>query len=229
MVAYGQIIPEEILSLTKKGFINIHASLLPKWRGATPIQSSILNGDIETGVSIIRMIENLDAGPIFISKKVQIRRDENHYNLSKRLSLISAEMINKHLESIIEGKIHPIAQQDREASFCNKIIKSDGEINWSNSAIEIDRIVKAFNPWPIAYTYADKKYLRVWDSAAELESSLPGVCGEVIDEKQDGVLVKTGKGSLLIKSLQLEGKKKMPAIEFTKGFSLMGKTLGLKI
>ena len=227
-VSYGNFIPEKILDLAAIETLNIHPSLLPKWRGATPIQTSILNGDKETGISIIRMTGKLDAGPVFISEKVSMSDGENHQMLSNKLSLLSAEMIRKHLGNILSGKIHPKEQQDEKASFCTKISKADGEINWNKSAKEINRAIKAYNPWPIAYTYIDNKYLRLWDSAIENNESQTGIPGEVLALQSEGVVIKTGSGSLFLKSLQLEGKKQMYALDFIKGFPMIGKVLGLK-
>ena len=226
--SYGNILPEKILNLATTETLNIHPSLLPKWRGATPIQASILNGDKETGVSIIRMIDKLDAGPIFISEKVSISDGENYQSLSSKLSLLSAEIIRKHLEQILLGDMHPKEQQGEKASFCNKISKGDGEINWNKSAKEINRTIKAYNPWPIAYSYIDNKYLRLWDSTISNSDLQSGVPGEVLALQSEGVLIKTGSSNLLLKSLQLEGKKKMHALDFIKGFPMVGKVLGLK-
>ena len=226
--SYGNILPEKILNLATTEALNIHPSLLPKWRGATPIQASILNGDKETGVSIIRMIDELDAGPIFISEKVKIVEGENYHVLSSKLSLMSAEIIKKHLEQILSGNLHPKDQQGEKASFCQKISKADGEINWKKSAKEINRTIKAFNPWPIAYSYIDNKYLRLWDSTIANSDSQSGAPGEVLTIQNEGILIKTGSGNLLLKSLQLEGKKQMHALDFIKGFPMIGKVLGLK-
>ena len=226
--SYGNVLPEKILNLATTETLNIHPSLLPKWRGATPIQASILNGDKETGVSIIRMIDKLDAGPIFISEKVKIVEGENYHVLSSKLSLMSAEIIKKHLEQILSGNLHPKDQQGEKASFCQKISKADGEINWKKSAKEINRTIKAFNPWPIAYSYIDNKYLRLWDSTIANSDSQLGAPGEVLTIQNEGILIKTGSGNLLLKSLQLEGKKQMHALDFIKGFPMIGKVLGLK-
>ena len=195
---------------------------------ATTIQASILYGDKETGVSIIRMIDKLDAGPIFISEKISIGDGENYQSLSNKLSLLSAEIIRKHLEQILLGDMHPKEQQGEKASFCNKISKGDGEINWNKSAKEINRTIKAYNPWPIAYSYIDNKYLRLWDSTISNSDLQSGVPGEVLALQSEGVLIKTGSSNLLLKSLQLEGKKKMHALDFIKGFPMVGKVLGLK-
>ena len=226
--SYGNFIPQQILNLATIDTLNIHPSLLPQWRGATPIQASILNGDTKTGVSLIRMTSELDAGPVFTSDVINIDEQETHQTLSSKLSLLSATMIKESLSRILSGKIEPKEQKEEEATFCKKISKADGEISWHKSAKAINRSIKAYNPWPIAYTYIDNKYLRLWDSAIDNSGPQSGRPGEVIALQSDGVLIQTGSGSLIIKSLQLEGRKQINALDFIKGFPMMGKVLGLK-
>lgn len=208
--AYGQIIPKKILEITKYGFINIHPSLLPKYRGPSPIQTAILNGDRKTGVTIIKVDEKMDHGPILAQQglefpnKYQISNDQisklNYLEISKILSKLGAELLIKILPGYLEGKIKPKAQDHKKATFTKLIRKEDGLINWNEPVEIIERRIRAYFPWPGTYTFLNKKRFKI--IKAHLKTSTSGV--EV--------------GKLVLDLVQLEGKKEMSWQEFCRGY-----------
>ena len=209
VVAYGQIIPKEILSLTKKNFINIHASLLPKWRGAAPIQRSIMNLDKQTGISIMKLEEKLDTGPICNSYSLNILENENSESLSERLSLLAAEKIIDDIEAILEDKIVFKPQDDTKASYAIKISKSEARINWSDSAKNI--IGKINGLYPNSYfIYNGERYKLL---KVEL-SSKTGEPGSVLS---DNLEIACKDGSIKVLEIQKEGKRQQKINEFMRG------------
>ena len=222
--SYGKLIPDWFLDFFTLDTLNIHPSLLPSWRGASPIQSAILNGDKITGISIMRMTPNLDAGPVFLSEIVEIKKNDTSSSLTSKLSRIAANTIKKSLEQILSGEIQALEQDHNEATFSKKISKDEGRIDWSQTAESIDRMVRAYNPWPVAFTYLEEKYLRIWDSSLSSDHKDYKKPGEVIEQTDSGILVSTGKGNLLIKEIQLAGKKTMSANHFSKGMDLKNKS-----
>ena len=211
VVAYGQIIPKNILNLTKKGFINIHASLLPKWRGAAPIQRSIMNLDKETGISIMKIIPKLDAGPVMMKSKIKISKDSDFLSLSKELSVLGADMILKSLDSIEKNSENFIDQVEREATYAKKIDKKESKIEWNTEAKNIIAKINALYPNPGSWFQYKGSRLKII-KAVEVEKE--GRPGEIIDKK---FTIACSKNAIQILELQKEGKKSIDVSEYLKG------------
>ena len=211
VVAYGQIIPKEFLSLTKKGFINIHASILPKWRGAAPIQRSIMNLDKETGISIMKIIPKLDAGPVMMKSKIKISKDSNFLSLSKELSVLGADMILKSLDSIEKNTENFIDQVEREATYAKKIDKKESKIEWNTEAKNIIAKINALYPTPGSWFQYKGSRLKII-KAVEVEKE--GRPGEILDKK---FTIACLKNAIQILVLQKEGKKSIDVSEYLKG------------
>ena len=220
IAAYGKILPKEILS-PYIGFINVHPSLLPKYRGASPIQTAILNGDKETGVTIMGVDEEMDHGPILAISKSQITNSKVTYpELSKKLAELGAKLLIKILPDYISGKIKPVPQEHEKATYTKIIKKEDGKIDWTKGAVEIERMVRAYYPWPTAWTIWRIKNLELRIKVLEaevLENNENYKTGEVFLTSKNELAVKCGNGNLLIKKLQLEGGKILTAKEFLNG------------
>ena len=212
VVAYGQIIPKEFLNLTKKGIINIHASLLPKWRGAAPIQRSIINLDKETGISVMKIAEELDTGPTCNTYKIDLENNLNASDVADKLSLLAAEKILDNIDDILEDKANFIEQDHSKATYASKIQKAEGEINWSNNAKDINGKINGLYPVPGAFfIYKGERYKIL---KAEIGNGI-GNPGEVIS---DYLEVACGdKQSIKIKEIQREGKKMQSISEFMLG------------
>lgn len=213
--AYGQILSRAVLEVAPKGVINVHASLLPKYRGAAPIQYAILNGERETGVTIMQTEEGLDSGDILAVSKVEIGEEETAGELFDRLSEIGAKLLIETLDRIEKGNITPIKQDDSQATYVRMIKKQNALIDWSRPAEELHNFVRGMDPWPVAFTYLNGKTLRIYKVEA-LKEELDGVPGEAVvcDKK---LIVKCGKGLLKINELQIEGGKRMNAYDFLLG------------
>ncbi|MDB0046748.1 methionyl-tRNA formyltransferase [Candidatus Pelagibacter sp.] len=212
VVAYGQIIPKEYLSLVKEGFINIHASLLPKWRGAAPIQRSIMNLEKETGISIMRIREKLDTGPVCNSYKIEIMTDDNTETISEKLSALAAEKILDNIDEILEGKIEFIEQNQGEASYAAKIEKTEGQIEWDETAENIIGKINGLYPSPGAFfTYKGERY-KILKASLALGS---GEIGEVLDNYLE---ISCGnKKSIKVLEIQRQGKRPQNIGEFMLG------------
>jgi len=205
-VAYGLFLPKEVLDLFKFGCINIHPSMLPRWRGAAPIGRAILVGDKETGVTIMQVDEGWDTGAILKQIKAPINDTDTTENLQKTLSQIGAELLLEVLRDIEANKLKPIEQDDSKSCYAEKIKKSEAELNWQLSAIELDRMVRAFNPWPVAFTYIDNQLIRIWKTIPlTIKTQEPP--GTIINATKEGIDVATGKGILRLLELQLAGGK----------------------
>ena len=216
--AYGQIIPKEILVLPKFGALNIHPSLLPKYRGASPIQTAILNGDKETGITIILMDEKMDHGDIVASSKFKVQSSKITYNeLSEKLADLGADLLIKTLPNWIEGKIKPRPQDHSKATFTKIIKKEDGKINWNKSAEEIERMIRALDPWPGIFTFWNNKQLKILQANCTSLNDVHKKVGEVFLTNDKKLAIKTGNGILILKQVQLEGKRMMPAKDFLNG------------
>jgi methionyl-tRNA formyltransferase len=228
VVAYGQILPLGILSTPALGCFNIHASLLPRWRGAAPIQRALLAGDPTTGVTIMRMEAGLDTGPLLASRTVEIAPRETASSLHDRLALLGGELICETLESVAEGSAQESPQRAAGVSYAEKIHKAEAVIDWAQENTAIDRRVRAFNPWPVAETRLQGAQLRIWD--AELPDDVAGaagsasgaVSGSVLGISEAGIDVACGRGTLRLTRLQLAGRKPLAAREFIKAQSLDG-------
>jgi methionyl-tRNA formyltransferase len=217
LCAYGQIIPQEILDIPKYKALNIHPSLLPKYRGASPIQSIILNGEIETGVCLMIMDAEMDHGPILGISKFKILNPKIGYKeLENQLIEISSDLLIKTLPEWIEGKIISQSQDHEKATFCKLIKKEDGKIDWNKSAEEIERQIRAFAEWPESYTSFNGKQLKIID-ADIINKKTDNEIGKVFLDENKNLCVQTGNGILIVKQLQLEGKKPMPARDFLNG------------
>ncbi len=223
IAAYGKILPKEILEIPQYGFVNIHPSLLPKYRGASPIQYAILNGDEETGVTIMGVDEEMDHGPILANSRLPIADSDTYESLSKKLAILGAKLLIKTIPNHISGKIKPIPQDHSLATYTKIIKKEDGKIDWSKSAKEIERMTRAYYPWPGAWTVWNNKILKIFES--EISEENENKVGEVFLLQHPYILenvrmlwgVKCGKDSLIIKKLQLEGGKILSVQEFLNG------------
>ncbi len=227
VVAYGLILPASVLELPRLGCLNIHASLLPRWRGAAPIQRAILAGDAETGVSIMQMDAGLDTGPVLLERRVAIDRTMTSGVLHERLAALGAEALLEALRQIESGAAHPRPQPVEGATYAPKIAKSEALIDWRMSALEIERQVRAFNPWPIAETRLFGESLRILAASAEnsaasaaagaplqTESRGPEEAGTILAVRRDAILVQCGEGQLALTELQLPGRKALAAAQF---------------
>lgn len=223
VAAFGQILSGEILNLPRLGAVNIHASLLPKYRGAAPIQWAILMGETETGVTIMQMNEGLDTGDMLLKKKVRIEDTDTGESLHDKLSIAGAELIVEALPLLEQGKVTPAAQDDTQSCYAKMLHKEMGRIDWSRTAVEIERQVRALNSWPSAYTSYHGKTLKIWEAWVELpDTPLSGqaetfLSGTVVAVTKDTVKVAAGSGLLCLTRVQLEGKKRMAVREFLLG------------
>lgn len=219
VVAFGQIIPKEILEMKKYGCINVHASLLPAYRGAAPIQWAVVDGLKETGVTIMQMDTGLDTGDMLAKVVVPLEEKETGGSLFDKLSVAGAKLCVETMERMEKGEIVPEKQGETTTEYAKMITKDLGKIDFSKSAAEIERLIRGFNPWPSAYTKLGGKTLKIW-AADVLDEEYEGAFGEIIKVSKDEIYVKTGKGTLAIRELQLEGKKRMDTPAFLRGFDL---------
>lgn len=282
VVAFGQILPKEILEMPPKGCINVHASLLPKYRGAAPIQWAVINGEPVTGVTTMRMDEGLDTGDIILKAEVPLQKDETGGSLFGRLAKAGAELCVRTLEAIAQGTAVYTPQDHAKATHTTMIKKQLGEMDWAKPAVELERLIRGLSPWPSAYTYLDGKTLKIWKARVQeasdagqggtdtvqgnpnagqgdaeafqgtLKGNAEGIAGNLNEAARcqpgtilseaagcqpgtittvtrNAIYVQTGKGILILEELQLEGKKRMPADAFLRGFPLVpGKEFGKK-
>ena len=218
VVAYGQLIPKNYLSLSKHGFINIHASLLPKWRGAAPIQRSIMNLDKETGVSIMKIVEKLDAGPVMMQEKINITSEMNAEDLSNKLSDLSSKLILECIDEIEGGKAKFIDQDEQKATYAKKINKEEGKINWDNSAKNILAQINSLLPNPGAwFSFMGERYKILKASISEAE----GEKGKVID---NNLTIACKSKSIKVNEIQRQGKNKQSTSEFLLGSKIKKET-----
>jgi methionyl-tRNA formyltransferase len=216
VVAYGQILPESLLKMPKYGAVNVHASLLPKYRGAAPIAWAILQGEKVTGVTTMVMDVGMDTGDILLQAEVPIGAEDTCQALQDRLAALGARLLIKTLEKMKEGNIRPVPQDHSKATYAPPLKKEDGHIDWKKEAEEIDRRVRAFNPWPGAFTRWDNRLLRIYKGTAR-ERALLEKAGTVVWVGSDFIEVEAGRDAYLIKEVQLEGRKKMGIREFLSG------------
>lgn len=224
VVAYGLILPPAILQAPTLGCINVHASLLPRWRGAAPIQRAILAGDRQTGVTIMQMDVGLDTGDMLLVRTTPIESTDTAETLHDRLAVIGAEALVETLQLLSEGQTKPEKQDDTLATYAEKLQKSEALIDWHQSAQAIHRKVCAFNPWPVAQTGLEGKVVRIWQSEV-VQQHYTESPGTVIDESKSGIDVATGDGVLRIRKLQLPGGKPLEVADFLNAHSVKGKTL----
>ncbi|HRD66546.1 MAG TPA: methionyl-tRNA formyltransferase [Candidatus Competibacter sp.] len=225
VAAYGLILPPAVLAIPRLGCVNVHASLLPRWRGAAPIQRAILAGDAETGVCIMRMEAGLDTGPVYARAPCPIPRGITGGELHDRLAALGAELLLETLPVLLSGVLVPTPQDDAGATYAPKLEKTETELDWNQPALELERRVLAFNPYPVAQTRLDGQSLRIWRAQAEEESTaeLPGT---VLREGAAGIVVATGGGVLRLTEVQLPGGRPLPAAAFLAARRLIGRRLG---
>lgn len=227
VIAFGQILSKSILELAPYGCINIHASLLPKYRGAAPIQWAVINGEEKTGVTTMQMDEGIDTGDILETVEVVIDKKETGGSLFDKLSEAGARLIVQTLDNIRTGNIHPVPQDDSKSNYVKILTKELGNIDFDKSAAEIERLIRGLNPWPSAYTKFRGKTLKIWDAEVVTDSGYEGNPGEIVDFDKSSFLVKTKEGCLRVNELQLEGKKRMGTESFLLGYKLeKGEMLG---
>jgi methionyl-tRNA formyltransferase len=225
VAAYGLILPPPLLGLFDFGCINIHASLLPRWRGAAPIQRAILAGDEETGISIMRMEEGLDTGPVYLMRSLRIQPDDTAGSLHTKLARLGGSCIVQTLADLQAGQLRAVPQSDRGITYAYKIEKHEAVIDWSQAAVQIERQVRAFNPFPVASTNWRGASLRIWRACAVAHQA--GAAGHVIEIANGGILVGCGSGAVLIQELQRAGGKPMLVADFLRGVTLgPGEILG---
>lgn len=227
LVAYGMIIPEEILDKPKFGFLNLHPSLLPKYRGSSPLQSALLSGDEQTGITIMKLNDKMDEGPIVAQKEIKIKSDDNAETLHDELSKIGAELLIRILPDYLSGKIKLTPQNDNQATYTKMIKREDGKINWQKSALEVERQFRAFYPWPGIFTNLGKKRLKIVKIGVLKGDFKPDLSpGEVFLGPNQELAVKCKEGAVKLISVQLEGKKEMSGIVFLRGQrDLLGRKL----
>jgi methionyl-tRNA formyltransferase len=225
VAAYGLILPHAVLELFPAGCINIHASLLPRWRGAAPIQRAILAGDSETGISIMRMEEGLDSGPVYLMRRIPIAAADSAGTVHDKLAALGARCIVEALPAIAEGTLKAVPQSEAGATYAPKIAKDEAAIDWRREAVAVDRQVRAFNPFPGAYSTLRGEPLKVWRAAVAPGSPAPP--GTIVRADAQGIVVACGNGALRATELQRAGGKRLAAADFLHGLSLAaGERLG---
>jgi methionyl-tRNA formyltransferase len=213
VVAYGQILPRDVLEIPRLACLNLHASLLPRWRGAAPIQATIAAGDCETGITAMYMDEGLDTGDILLQRSVEILPNDTGGSLHDRLAQIAPEALLESLRLLAAGNAPRIAQDNARATYAPKLKREHGLIDWSESAEAIERKIRAYNPWPGAFMKVDRQNLKVFSASVV---DLNGQPGEVLRSDKD-LIVATGKDALSLAEVQLEGKRRMSVAEFLRG------------
>lgn len=232
VAAFGQILSKEILEMPKFGCLNIHASLLPKYRGSSPIQWAVINGEEKSGVTIMQMNEGVDTGDILYMKEIPLDKKETGASLFDKLAALGAEAIVEALSLLEAGKLKPVPQNEAEASHTIMLNKAMGQLDFSKSAQELERLIRGLNSWPSAYTFLEGKQLKIWEaevyaSKEEAETAADGKnpIGSIIEVMPDGFVIKCGKDALMVRELQLEGKKRMRTRDFLMGKELLPGTV----
>lgn len=231
VVAFGQILSKEILEIPRYGCLNVHASILPKYRGAAPIHWAIINGEKESGVSIMYMDEGLDTGDVLLVKKVSIEHQDTTGILHDKLAALGAEAIVEAIEKILAGQAERTPQEHEKSNYARLLDKKVELIDWRKSSKDVRNLIRGLNPWPGAFTYIGSKVLKIWEAAEtdfESDAILNKVNpGEIIGLSSKGITVATGDGALMITELQLQGSKRMKAADFARGRNIEpGQVLG---
>lgn len=209
VAAYGLILPKAVLDAPKYGCLNIHASLLPRWRGAAPIQRAILAGDAETGITIMQMAEGLDTGNMLLKQSITIGSDWNSGDLHDRLKELGADLLIRTLAKLIDGKLEPVIQDEAQTTYAAKLTKAEAAIDWHKAAESIQREIRAFSPWPVSFTTLDNKAVRIWRARSTDTVDINSVeVGQIVSHNKEGIYVKCGNGVLQIAELQFAGKNK---------------------
>ncbi|MBT8100373.1 MAG: methionyl-tRNA formyltransferase [Gammaproteobacteria bacterium] len=222
VAAYGLILPQAVLDVPAAGCLNVHASLLPRWRGAAPIQAAIINGDKETGISLMSMTAGLDCGPVFVREAISIDDDETAGELHDRLAELGGSLLVQELPAILDGTRGAEPQDDAQASYANKIKTADAKLVWSAGSEQLKRHVRAYNPVPGAWFECRGERIKCWSAETSSESGEPGT---VLSADADGILVGCGTGALAMKVLQRPGKRKVTSAEFARQLQLVGTSL----
>lgn len=226
VAAFGQIIPKVILDMPKYGCINIHASLLPKYRGAAPIQQAVIDGEKESGVTIMKMGTGLDTGDMISQAVVKLREDETGGSLFDRLADTGAELLVRTIPSIENGTaVYTKQPEESPTPYAAMITKQMGLLDFSKSAVVLERLVRGMNPWPSAYTFLNNKTLKVWKCSVESGSCGKDVPGTITDVDKKGIHVACGEGTLILEEVQLEGKKRMETDAFLRGYHVTAGTV----
>lgn len=220
VVAFGQILPKEVLDIPRLGCVNVHASLLPKFRGAAPIQWSIIDGEEKTGVTTMMMDVGLDTGDMLLKKEIVMDAKETGGSLHDKLAVLGSDLLEQTLIGLEQGTIVPEKQNDEEAGdYARMLDKELGHIDFNQPAVVIERLIRGLNPWPSAYTYLEGKTMKIWE-ADVLDRNYGCEYGAVAEVTKDSIIVQTGVGALAIRSLQLEGKKRMDTAAFLNGYTI---------
>jgi len=224
VAAYGLILPQAVLDVPAKGCINVHASLLPRWRGAAPIQAAILAGDTETGVSLMAMTAGLDCGPVYVEEAVAIGPEQTAGELHDRLAALGGDLLVRHFDAIVSGALEAVEQDETAATYAGKISRQDARLDWQRPAEELHRQVRAYNPVPGAFFLLDDMPIKCWRAAvaAGAAGSAPG---EVLSAGRDGIVVACGSDALRLDRLQRPGKRPVNAGEFAGVVPLAGRRL----
>ncbi len=221
VIAFGQILPKEILEMTPFGCVNVHASLLPKYRGAAPVQWAVIDGEEVSGVTTMQMDEGLDTGDMLLKTEIRLDEKETGGSLHDKLAAAGAELCVRTLKGLEEKTIVPKPQGESPTAYARMLDKKLGNIDWSRDAESIERLVRGLNPWPSAYTNWDGKVMKIWEARAEKRAAeTGGVPGTVISVEKDGFCVETGDGVLKVLALQIPGKKRMEADAFLRGYEI---------
>ena len=225
VVAYGLLLPPAVLAIPRLGCVNVHASLLPRWRGAAPIQRAILAGDTETGVCLMQMDAGLDTGPVLACSSCEIAADDTGSRMHDKLAVLGARLLSQNLIALENADLKPWPQDDALASYAGKLQKSEARIDWKGTAADIANKVRAFNSWPVAETRYDGRQLRIWEATPVLSASkaLPGT---VLSASRTGIVVACGEGRLCIHKVQLPGARAIEAGDFINAHTLQGVSLG---
>ena len=224
VAAYGLILPQSVLDIPAKGCLNVHASLLPRWRGAAPIQAAILEGDAETGVSLMAITAGLDSGPVYVEEALAIGDEETAGELHDRLAALGGELLVRHFDAILGGTLEAVEQDESRATYAGKISKQDAELDWQRPAVEVHRQVRAYNPVPGAFFLLDDMPIKCW--RAGVVAGATGAPGEVLSAGRDGIVIACGRDALRLDSLQRPGKRPVTAGEFAGSVAMTGRRLG---
>ena len=227
VVAFGQIIPQEIIDLPKYGCINVHGSILPKYRGAAPIQWAVIDGEKESGVTTMQMDAGLDTGDMLLKTIIPLEKEETGGSLFEKLSTAGAKLLIETLEKLEEGSIVPEKQGESPTPYAKMLTKEMGDLDWKKDAVLLEQLIRGLNPWPSAYTHLNGKTLKIWSAEVE-ERETKEKPGTVVEVNKKELKVQTGKGILSLKEVQIEGKKRMEIDAFLRGNTVKeGTVLGL--